>query len=193
MKRHTFKILLGWLLFLSSNLFAQNVEGLFKLKEGDWFEVQVEQNYILTQDRPLNNPLQKQMNSETYLLNYQLQKQLSNGNQQYRIRLDHFKATKKFGKYYLGYDSYYPEFEENKTSPEVKNQYNLEVKPNGEIFDFKCFKINKSRAVYTSIKSSYGANYSFTYSNQTIDSLMVKIFSHALMNPDSLSKQIATA
>ena len=187
MKQHTFKILIGWLLLLSSNLNAQNTEGLFRLKEGDWFEVQVEQNYILTQDRPLNNPLQKQMNSETYLLNYQLQKQLSNGNQQYRIRLNHFRATKEFGKYYLGYDSYYPEFEENKTSPEVKNQYNLEVNPKGEIVSYTPFKNNKSKAIYTSIKSSYGGNYLYNYSDQMSDSLMVSIFSNALMKPDSLS------
>lgn len=195
MKNYKFTFLLGWMLFLSSTLFAQNKEGRFNLKEGDWFEVQAEHSDILTitYSENLHIPMQKEMNEETYLLNYQLQKQLPNGNQRYKIRLEHFKGTKKFGKYFLGYDSYYPKLEENKKSPEIKNQYNLEVKPNGEIVDFNRYKSNKSRIIYTSIKSSYGGNYSYTYSDQASDSLMVRIFSGNLMKPDSFSKKVVVA
>ena len=188
MKKTKITLIIGWLFFLSASLFAQNTEGRFKLKEGDWFEIQVERDYIVTQDQPLNSPLQRQVNNETYLLNYQLKKQFPNGNQSYEIRVEHFKAIKKFGDYLVGYDSYYPPFEENKPIPETKNQFSLEVIPAGKIVQLTPSKNNKSTKVYTSIKSSYGSNNIFNYSDQVDDKWLVEVFSKALMQKDSLPK-----
>jgi hypothetical protein len=166
-------------------LIAQSPEGRFRLKEGDWFEIQAERNFIQTHNIPLNDPLQKQMNNETYLLNYQLQRQLPNGNQKYIIRVEHFKATKKFGGYWVGYDSYYPPYEEKKSNQEIKNQFSLEVTPNGKISRLTPLKNNGSTKVFTSIKSAYGGNYSYTYSDQVDDKFMVNIISTTLMNTDT--------
>ena len=98
MKKHTFTLLIGWLLLMTSNLMAQNTEGRFKLKEGDWFEVAVEQNNC---DNGIAN----------YLLRYQLLKQLPNNNQQYQIILENHKEIHGKNMEYSGYDSYYPTFE----------------------------------------------------------------------------------
>jgi two-component sensor histidine kinase len=174
MKNQTFTILLGWLLFLSSNLIAQKSEGRFRLKEGDWFEVQVEQNA-----------------GSTYLLNYQLKKQITNGNQQYNIRLDHFKIKKKYGRDYVGYDSYYPTFEENKTKPELKNQFSLEVTPTGGIGRFTPSKNNKSSKIeLTSISPSNGSDVYTTYQDDMADSLMIHYISSILLLPASESNMI---
>ena len=189
MKKHTFTLLLGWLLFLSSNLFAQDSEGLFRLKEGDWFEVQVEQRYGTT--LTWNSQSQKQLNEKSFLLNYQLKKQLVNGNQEYKIRLDHFKIRKKYGADYFGYDSYYPTFEENRTNQEIKNQFSLEVTPTGKIVRFTPFKTNKSSQLnLTQIGSSYRAMGTATYGESNSDSLLIRIFSGYLMLPDTLPNKI---
>jgi hypothetical protein len=192
MKKTKITLIIGWLIFFSASLFAQNHEGIFKLKEGDWFEIVVERSYISPQLSHIMGPVQTQIVEETSLLNYRLQKQLPSGNQLYNICLEHLKGTRKSGKYFLGYDSYYPEFEENKTSPEFKNQYNLEVKPNGEIVYFKCNKSNKSKVVYTSVNSSYARNNSVSYAEAGSDSLIVKAFSDVFMKPDSSIIGIAT-
>jgi len=188
MKKLTFTILLGWLLFISSNLNAQNPEGRFALKEGDWFEIEVEQDYSTSLQ--FNDRQQNEVNKTTFLLNYQLQKQLPNGNQQYNIRLDHFKIKKKYGERYLGFDSYYPAFEENKTNPNIKNQFSLEVMQTGKIVRFTPFRKNKSGKVLTTINSSYGDNSQFTYSDNMNDSLMISIFSNVLMLRDSIPNKI---
>ena len=70
MKNHTLTILLSLLLFLCSNLFAQNPAGRFALKEGDWFEMEAE--LIFRTTRQMNNQDQKEVNEITLLLNYQL-------------------------------------------------------------------------------------------------------------------------
>lgn len=181
MKKTKITLILSWLLFLSSNLFAHNPEGLFRLKEGDWFEVRIERNYIVTQDRPLNSPLQRQANSETYLLNYQLKKQFSNGNQLYHIRVEHFKAIKKFGNHIVGYDSYYPTWEENRKIPPAKNQFTLEVTAGGEIVNLTPFPNNSQTKAFTSVQSSYGSNIGYLYSDQVDDTFVIKHISTTLM------------
>jgi len=175
MKNYTFTILLGWLLFQSCNLFAQNTEGRFRLKEGDWFEMQVEQNA-----------------GSTFLLNYQLKKQLPNKNQQYKVRLDHFKIIRKYGGKCYGYDSYYPAFDENKTNPEIRDQFNLELTPTGKIVQFTPSKTNKSPlTTLTEIGSSYKAMSRTTLGESNTDSLMIRIFSGYLMIPDTLPNKIS--
>ena len=196
MKKLTITLILAWLLFLASNLTAQNTKGLFNLKEGDWFEIQVHQNFITTLNQSSNHLFQRQENSSTYLLSYQLKKQLSNGNQQYKIRLEHFKNIEKnrwnsIG-YDFGYDSYYPTFDENKTKPEIKDLFNLEVTPNGKIVQFFPYKTNKSPKIkFTQIGSFYRAMFKATRTTSNSDSLMVRIFSSHLMTPDTLPRKIS--
>lgn len=171
MKQHTITLLLGWLLLLSANLIAQNKEGRFKLKEGDWFEVAVEQT-------------KGDHETENYLLRYQLTKQLQNWNQQYLVTLAHQKAIYSENMGYTGYDSYYPAFEENKITPEVKNQYNVEVSPEGKLIRFEPFiNNNNSKLNLTAIKPSDGKNVSFVYFIDRNDSLWVSWLTIALIQP----------
>jgi two-component sensor histidine kinase len=190
MKKTKITLILGWLLLLSSNLSAQKSEGRFNLKEGDWFEVQVEQNYNSTFKS--KDQLKKYLlNGSTSLLNYQMKKQLANGNQEYTIRLDHFKNKKKYDNVYFGYDSYYPLFEENKTNPEIKNQFSLEVTPAGKIIRLTPFKNNKASQIsLTEISSSHRTNNTTNYLEEMIDSSMIIIFSNYLMLPVSDTNKI---
>lgn len=187
MKKQTFTLLLGWLLFLSANLIAQNTEGRFALKEGDWFEVQIQQSYGTNLLLP--NGMQTQFLGSIYLLNYQLKKQLPNCNQQYQVSLDHTKIKKKYDNHYYGYDSYYPTFEANKTNPEIVNQFSLEVSPTGKIIHLKPLKSNKHRIINLSeIVSAYLSMNTATYSESNFDSLLIGIFSKQLMFMDSIPK-----
>jgi len=121
MKNLTFTLLLGWLLVFTTNLFAQKTEGRFNLKEGDWFEVQVEES------------------AKTFLLRFQLDKQLSDGNQQYKVTLQRYVEKSRSEGLNFGYDSYYPTFDENKMAPDPKKQYSLVITPKGEIASIKPF------------------------------------------------------
>jgi hypothetical protein len=180
MKNHTFTILLGWLLFLTSNLFAQNHEGLFKLKEGDWFEVQV-----VDKIRMDNNKRVSSYKYTSHLLRYQLLKQFPNNSQQYKVSIEQLKVWQKPSRRMsLGYDSYYPFFEENKTTPEIKNQFFLEVSPSGKISRFDPSKSNKSSSIILNeIGSVYGRK-TFMKSEQNMeDSLIIRNLSSVLMLP----------
>ena len=172
MTKLTFTLLLGWLLLLSSNLNAQNREGLFNLKEGDWFEMQVTSG---------NWP---------YLLRYQLIKQLQNKNQQYLLSIENTKvmstraiSTTNDGSNF-GYDSYYPAYEENKTEPDKNNQYNIEVTSEGKIVKFKSFPTNKENVYKLQrINSAYynfNDNRSLTIASN--DSSLIKDFSAKIMS-----------
>jgi hypothetical protein len=192
MKKTKITLILGWLVFLCSNLFSQNSQGRFALKEGDWFEVQAEINYTTR----LNLPSMEipQFNGAIYLLNYQFKKQLPNNNQQYQVSIDHFKIKKKYGDEYYGYDSYYPAFKENKTDPVTVNQFNLEVTSGGKIIRLTPLKNAKHNIInLTEIGSSYLSMRIYNYSEQNSDSLLISIFSNQLMFLDSLSKQSITS
>lgn len=176
MKKLTITLLLGWLLLLSSNLVAQNREGLFNLKEGDWFEVQV-----------------TNLERSNTLLRYQLKRQLSNNNQQYGISLKHyitrFSTKQTRSKYAMvenyGYDSYYPEYEENKTSPEEVIQFTLEVSPIGKITDFKSLKTNRTLKIpMNQISSLFGNQNSTRFSDDLLpDSSLIRAYSNRMMDP----------
>lgn len=101
------------------------------------------------------------------------------------IDLEHFKQKSKFGSGKLvGYDSYYPTFDENKTEPEKKNQFKLEVTPAGKILSFMPFEKNTtSKIVYTAIESSYNSYSYHTLTTDRQDSLMIRLFSSTLMQP----------
>ena len=180
MKKQTFTLLLILLLFLSAGLIAQNNEGQFRLKEGDWFEVQADRHKGMT----------------SFSLRYQLQKELPNKNQQYRITVEHFKITELLypgvsskgfkmpydSKVYLGCDSYYPVFEENKSAPEEKNQFAIEVNSLGKIVSFH--PLNNKSWELTEINALHG-DMSFRDSYSNLDSVFVYFCTNSLMNPIS--------
>jgi len=173
MKKRTFTLLLGWLLLLTSNLMAQNNEGRFNMKEGDWVEVEVEQN-------DCDNGVTK------FLLKYQLIKQLQNKNQKYKVTLQRFKIINMHELEYYGYDSYYPVFDDNKTTREIKNQFSLEVSPEGKLISFTPFiKNNTLPKVLVPIKPSNGVNVYYSYSVDMKDSLNISKFTSTLMHPDN--------
>jgi|GEM_PF-701793 len=182
MKKQTFTLLLILLQFLSAGLMAQNNEGRFRLKEGDWFEVHVEQNH--PESFKLRNNLHNQLFNSTYLLNYKLEKQLPNRNQQYKIRIDHFKVSMKDEEIYVGYDSYYPTFEENKQIPEKKKEFTLEVTPEGRIVNFNSDKNNpSSNVVLTEINPHDGSNNYYQSMPDMQDSFTISGISTHLMSP----------
>lgn len=177
MKKRTFTLLLILLQLVSVNLLAQNQEGLFHLKEGDWFEIQI-----------------TNIDRSNTLLKYLLKKQLSNNNQQYKVSLEHYvekiSTRKSRSKYAMvenyGYDSYFPEYEENKIAPEEKIQYILEVSPAGKIVDFKPLKNNRSiKITFNQISSLFGAGKNFmVYSNGLLpDSSIIRSYSNMVMDP----------
>ncbi len=149
---------------LSGYLFAQSQEGLFRLKEGDWFEVQFE----LKQ-------------GASYLLNYQLQKLLANNDQQFRIIMEHIEVKKKNGSIWIGYDSYYPAFEENRINSEGKNEFIIEISPKGKIVSLVPSVNNRSEINLTEIGSSYQGMYKLTQSESGSDSILVDTFSSILI------------
>ncbi len=177
MKKLTFTLLLGWLLLLSSNLNAQNREGLFNLKEGDWFEMQVKA--FMGQSESTN------------LLRYQLLKQLPDGNQKYRITLNRVKRMDYHYNYNgfgsdvnFGYDSYYPPLINNKKTTDKKNQYALEISPKGDILSFKPDidnPISKITLIQISPKKRY--NYSSTTALGLNDSSIITTFSKTIFLP----------
>lgn len=175
MKKHRFTLLLCWLLLLASSLMAQNKEGRFNLKEGDWFEVEVEQ---ISCDNGISN----------YLLRYELIKQLSNKNQRYHVTLEHYKIINQHDKDYYGYDSYYPVFDDNNTTPEIKKHFSMEVSPDGKLISFLPFvNNNTSTIILTPIKPSNGVNVYYTYTISMEDSLNISRISSTLINADNIS------
>ena len=185
MKNYTFTLLLGWMLFLSSNLFAQNAEGRFRLKEGDWFEVQVEQKDT-SNSKSITIAKKDLFSGTSLLLRYQLEKQLPNKNQQYKVTLEHVKILRDFGSITFGFDSRYPTFEENKKEPDVKNQFNMEVTPTGDIVRFYPIISNKSiKVTLSDISSVHNVENSFTIWDQLKDKDQIKKVSTILFQQDS--------
>jgi hypothetical protein len=164
---------------------AQNNEGRFKLKEGDWFEIEVELGYNRTPLFP--NRTETEHFSAIYLLNYQLKKQLPNNNQKYLISIDRSKIIKEYEETYFGYDSFYPNYKVNKTDPEIIRQYVLEVTPEGKIIEFLPVKeILHQKINLTDIGSSKLFKGLVLYSEDNSDSSLINIFSKVLMATDSL-------
>jgi hypothetical protein len=141
MKNLKFTLLfLVWLQLLSFNLMAQNAEGRFNLKEGDWFEVQVK-SPLKTSDIE-NSPLaliDQFKNTElNLLLRYQLEKQLTNGNQVYRVSMKRVRGKAYVSHFnaWMGYDSYYPPFEDNEKHEKSFIEFDMEVASSGSIIRF---------------------------------------------------------
>jgi len=184
MKNLTFTLLLGWLLLFTTNLFAQNAEGRFNLKEGDWFEVQVEQKNKPTD---LSKAIAtKDLFGATVLLKYQLEKELPNKNQQYKVTLEQIQILRDFGPITFGFDSRYPTYEENKKEPDVKNQFNLEVTSTGQILRF--YPLIKNKVInigLTNINSSYSSINSYAMWGKLEEKEQIKNISTVLFQQDS--------
>jgi hypothetical protein len=154
------------------------------MKEGDWFEVQVEQKDKSTvKSKTL---ARKDLFGASLLLRYQLEKQLQNKNQQYKVTLEHVKIVQNFGRITFGFDSRYPTFEENKKEPDVKNQFNLVVTPAGDIVHFYPLIDNKSiKVTLSNINSSHNSDETISMWDQLEDRKQIKNVSTILFQQDS--------
>jgi len=184
MKKTKIGLLLSVLLILSANLFAQNSEGRFKLKEGDWFEFQVNEGAPKSKWLHLTN------------IRYQLVSMDKNGNQRYQLTLAREKITEKSfngdgkGLVQFGYDSYYPPFKENKKTADIKKQFLIEVSSLGRIVSLsrKTGKAS-SRIELKQISPKKRYNYSASYSSDFNDSLYLIKYSEILLSPVKLPDQ----
>lgn len=180
MKKHTIPLLIGWLLLLNSNLIAQNKEGRFKLKEGDWFEIEVEQTS--SGSITISDIKQEHVDNTIFLLHYQLIKEWPNKDQQYRISLEHRRIMKKLDARLYGNDSYYPDYDENRNAPITKSEFTFKVTPEGKVSELVSIKNNSSaNIIYTEIRQSTSAKGPMGYSESNSDSLLFTAFSQILM------------
>jgi two-component sensor histidine kinase len=115
-----------------------------------------------------------------------LEKKLPNQNQRYKVTLEQVNVLSNAGSLTYGYDSRYPNFEENKKEPGIKNQFNLEVTPTGNILRFYPSINNKSITVaLTSINSSHNDIGGLILYSQLEDREYVKNVSTILFQQDS--------
>lgn len=126
--------------FLVRQGYANN-QGRFNLQEGDWFEMRLNTplNYNVTQSGGGVNLYSGDDNSDlTIWLRYELQEQLANDNQVLNLTIKRIQATTILANndMRLGYDSYYPQYQDNLTSEDSFTQFEIEVNPEGGIVRF---------------------------------------------------------
>jgi hypothetical protein len=187
MTRQTILSMLAlWLVLMSMKLQAGNSKGIFRLKEGDWFEIQVKSSIKLSYESSFHlfkkpDKLEPSNESVELLLCYRLNKQLINGNQVYNVTIKRIQAKTfwPFTGVWLSYDSYYPPYQENLNSAKKFIEFNLEVKPNGDITRFDSIAGFAPEFTLTEI-SPKRMNYNVTlYSKLPI--IFFKLYSNFLM------------
>jgi two-component sensor histidine kinase len=160
------------LLFFSANLFATNPEGRFRLKEGDWFEVHIS---------PFNY---NGFYSDNWWIRYQLKRQLPNSNQQYSVTVERYKIKKDVLLGWIGYDSYYPPFQDPKNAPTIKPQFTMEVSPLGKVLKFE--NLQKFDSIIPLTQINQELNLASISLNDTIKKNTLKKYSEIVMwNPQS--------
>lgn len=178
MKKTTITLLLGWLILLSTNLFAQNSEGRFALKEGDWFEMQLHFSFGFNMNYDAFNVFNKKVGSKENeytngLLNlrYQFKKQLQNGNQVYRVSTERIMVKMFWSTFntWLGYDTYYPPYSESDLSSPKRFLFEMEVNPKGNITRFVPDKANPTDTtlyldeISPKLKNPFGLTFTFNF------------------------------
>jgi hypothetical protein len=159
----TILILVGLLAHASAAL-AQSQQGIFNLKPGDWFEMEV----------TIANEYKESIEYQKYDLKYDLKKQKVNGNQVYGITLMRMKSTIVGNDQYFGLDTFYPYYE-NKAEANRKNQYTLEVSPNGDIITFVTDLTNSFKeAVHLELSGRKSPTASFWYTKFIVDSVFIE-------------------
>ncbi|MGQ8337402.1 sensor histidine kinase [Sunxiuqinia sp. A32] len=155
-------------LFLSTKLSAVPPEGRFGLEVGDWFEMKF--------DLPLSfrsgctSPLDffKDSGGATFtvFLRYQLQNQRSNGNQLFNVSIKRVQSKLLGSEGWMGYDSYYPPYQDDNNAAKEFIQFEMEVTPDGIVSRFDsisgCFpSFNHSKISPDNnhrVRSSYSLN-----------------------------------
>lgn len=144
MKRKNILIYLTLGLFLISlKLSAENPEGRFRIEEGDWFESKLDLPFNLNlnyQDADIiQNVISDPGDTDLSLtLRYQLQKQLNNGNQVFNVSIKRIQAKilRSGFNAWMGYDSYYPTYQDDIEQIKPFIEFEMEVSPDGNISRF---------------------------------------------------------
>lgn len=128
------------LLLVALQLKAETSHGRFNLKEGDWFEIKVNSPLSFTdQENTWAKFFKGKETSEfSFQLRYELIKQKANGNQIYRLSIERIQGkmlANNFG-VWMGYDSYYPPYQDSKNQKTSFIEYEMELQPDGNIAGF---------------------------------------------------------
>jgi two-component sensor histidine kinase len=110
--------------------------GLFNLKEGDWFETK----FIIpngSKDILAFKEIVNQLMIELHL-RFRLSRQFETGNQLYDVIAERTIVKGLKGQdMWMGYDSYYPPYQEEKKHETKKITFRLEITPHGEILRYE--------------------------------------------------------
>ncbi|MFA5330013.1 MAG: histidine kinase [Prolixibacteraceae bacterium] len=193
MKKTKIVRILSVLLILSANLFAQNTECRFKLKEGDWFEMQLHFSFDFNGTYEAFNVFNKkaatkEKENTNGLLNlrYQLQKQLPNGNQVYRVNTERIMVKMLWSSFntWLGYDTYYPPYSEGELSSPKKFLFEMEVNPKGNILRFVPDKANPTNTtlyldeISPKLKNPFGITFTFDILSPELLEILSGLFTY---------------
>ncbi|SEK30763.1 sensor histidine kinase [Parapedobacter koreensis] len=117
---------------------AQDGKSLFNLQKGDWFVMRADVDLTPEYNRRLHQVNKDTRQKSIYWLRFTLQQTATNGHQIYGIQLIRYRhemaatqQTRPFPK--SGYDSFYPLYEQGKTSLDTLPTYLLELTPDGTI------------------------------------------------------------
>ncbi|MBN1767414.1 MAG: histidine kinase [Prolixibacteraceae bacterium] len=129
------------LILISLKLSAENPEGRFRIDAGDWFETRFDSPLDFNSSTPSFPSYLKDSSEKTelsVLLRYQLRQQLKNGNQIFNVSIQRIQANVPDinSNLLLGYDSYYPIYQDDKRQSEQFIQFEMEVTPEGYVSRF---------------------------------------------------------
>ncbi len=168
MKQNLLILLVFGLLFISTKLSAEPPEGRFRLTEGDWFDMQFDFPLNITSNStsPFNFFKESGETALTVLLRYQLQNQRSNGNQVFNVSIKRIQSKLRDSEGWMGYDSYYPPYQDDIKTAKQFIQFHMEVTPDGSVsrFDsisgyFPSFTLSEiSPDKNVRVKTSYSLN-----------------------------------
>lgn len=138
--KHLFLIFFG-IILISLKVSAENPEGRFRIEEGDWFESKIELpfNFDFRSADIINKIVTDPGDTDlSLILRYQLQKQLNNGNQVFNVSIKRIQAKMLESNFnaWMGYDSYYPTYQDDIDQIKPFIQVEMEVTPDGSISRF---------------------------------------------------------
>jgi hypothetical protein len=123
-RKNLFATLALIMVLFSVDLRASNPPGVFNISEGDWFEIQIKLPLDFSikkgQNQPFyfldsNHAMFKPTPNLHFTLRFCLTRQAANGNQVYQVSIERIKTKTclRSSGIWLGYDSFYPVYNEN--------------------------------------------------------------------------------
>jgi hypothetical protein len=176
---------------------AQSQQGIFNLKPGDWFEMEV--TYGTKGEKSSVNDscemtfdgvnFKKSIKHHTDDLKFELIKQLLNGNQIYMITLMRKRYLLVDRDRYFGFDTFYPPFYDQKPVADRKNQYTIEVTPIGDVINFEPNLNNSFKEMVNIELSARPSLNAIITHTQTILDEAFEVFAQDIFQSQSNSKQ----